>query len=303
MIDFHRLSLSQREDYEKFLFCSDRQGCEYSFANLFLWGRQKAAFREDFVLLFSNFGKHSIYPFPVGCGDPKPMLDAVIADARKRGIAFRLSCLTAEDCDYVQQHYPDRFRFHLDRDHFDYVYAIDDLADLAGRKYQRKRNHLHRFHDAHPNTYTQPLTAENCHIAKALAEDWYADRLRSDPEGDFILEQTALDRLFANFDALKMEGMILFDGEIPLAFTMASRLSQDTFDVHFEKAAPGFEEAYPAINQSFARYLREKYPQIRYLNREDDMGIPGLRKAKESYCPHHMVEKYWARLWEDEDEN
>lgn len=303
MIDFHRLTLAQREEYESYLFSSDRQGCEYSFANLLMWGRQKASFREDFVLLFSHFGKHSIYPFPVGHGDPKPMIDDIITDARERGIAFRLSGLSGDDCEFLQQHYPDRFRFHLDRDHFDYVYSIDDLADLAGRKYQRKRNHLHRFHDAHPDYRALPLTEENLHLAAALAADWYADREKNDPEGDYILEKTALDRALSNYSRLNMEGLLLMEGDKALAFTMASRLSSDTFDVHFEKAAPGFEEAYGAVNQSFARYLREKYPQARFLNREEDMGLPGLRKAKESYCPHHMVEKYWARLWEDEDEN
>ena len=81
--------------------------------------------------------------------------------------------------------------------------------------------------------------------------------------------------------------------------TLGSFLTEDTFDVHFEKALDIADGAYPAINHGFANYLREKYPRLRFLNREDDMGIPGLRKAKESYCPHHLVEKYWACLLED----
>lgn len=84
--------------------------------------------------------------------------------------------------------------------------------------------------------------------------------------------------------------------------TMGSRLNETTFDVHFEKALVEVEGAYPAINNGFARYLREKHPQLRWLDREDDMGLEGLRKAKLSYHPAHMVEKYWARRWEEEDE-
>jgi hypothetical protein len=83
---------------------------------------------------------------------------------------------------------------------------------------------------------------------------------------------------------------------------MASRLSEDTMDIHFEKARDHVDGAYAAINQAFAKYLREKYPEIRYLNREDDIGLEGLRKAKLSYNPAFLVEKYWARLWEEEDE-
>ena len=92
------------------------------------------------------------------------------------------------------------------------------------------------------------------------------------------------------------------EGQI-LAFTMGSRLDTNLFDVHFEKAREDVDGAYAAINQAFARYLRDKYPQVRYLNREDDLGLEGLRQAKLSYCPAILLEKFWARLWEDEDEN
>ena len=76
----------------------------------------------------------------------------------------------------------------------------------------------------------------------------------------------------------------------------------DTFDIHFEKALDIADGAYNVINQGFAQYLLEKHPEIQWLNREDDLGLPGLRKAKLSYHPDHLVEKYWARLWEDDDE-
>mgnify|MGYP003310239174 CR=1 FL=1 len=97
--------------------------------------------------------------------------------------------------------------------------------------------------------------------------------------------------------------MVLLEGQRILAFSMASRLSGDTMDIHFEKAREDVDGAYAAINQAFAKYLREKYPEIRYLNREDDMGLPGLRKAKLSYQPDRLLVKFWARLWEDEDED
>jgi hypothetical protein len=96
-----------------------------------------------------------------------------------------------------------------------------------------------------------------------------------------------------------MEGLVLMDeGEI-LAITVGSRLSKGTFDIHFEKAREDVPGAYNAINCHFARYLRMQHPELLYLNREDDMGLEGLRKAKLSYCPDHMVEKYKALLAED----
>ena len=102
-----------------------------------------------------------------------------------------------------------------------------------------------------------------------------------------------------HFENLGLEGLILYVGEQPVAVTMGSRLSEDTFDVHFEKAREDVQGAYGAINRAFARYLREKYPSLRYLNREDDLGLPGLRKAKLSYNPAFLVEKCWAYLAEE----
>lgn len=303
MIHFSRLALHQKEAYDRYLQCSDRESCEYAFANLYLWGRQKASFGEDFVILFSHFGRSSVYPFPVGCGDPAPALDAIMADAAKRGIACRLTSLSAADCEYLQQHYPGKFRFHLDRDHFDYVYSIQDLADLAGRKFQKKRNHMNRFCQAHPDFTVAPLTQENRAAAEEMVANWYENRVHLDPHGDYVLEKTAMQRAFSHLQELQMEGLLLMDGDEVLAVTMGSRMKPDTFDIHFEKAREDVDGAYTAINREFARYLRNKYPDVQYLNREDDMGLPGLRKAKESYNPHHLVEKYWARLWEEEDED
>ena len=96
-----------------------------------------------------------------------------------------------------------------------------------------------------------------------------------------------------------MEGLVLLEKGRILAMTMGSPLSQRTFDVQFEKAVEGVDGAYTAINLEFARYLREKYPDLQWLNREDDLGLEGLRQAKLSYCPDRLVEKNWACLKED----
>ena len=97
----------------------------------------------------------------------------------------------------------------------------------------------------------------------------------------------------------RMEGIVLLvDGKVA-AVTMGSQLANDTFDIHFEKAREDVDGAYNAVNSEFARFLRLKYPQLAYLNREDDLGLEGLRQAKLSYNPHHMVEKYWACRKED----
>lgn len=302
MIPFKKLELSEKERFDSYLFHASKQACEYSFTNLFLWGRQKAAIQNGFLLLLSQFDRKSVYPFPVGQGNLKEALDAIIQDAAARGIPCCLSVMSAEDCDRVEQLYPGKFRFHSERNSFDYIYAIDDLADLKGRKFQKKRNHLNRFEQEHPDAEIVPLDESTRVAAYLLAQKWYQSRSISDPNRDFHLEQQALHRAFAFWQQLGMEGVVLMEHGQAMAFAMGSRLNRDTFDIHFEKALDIADGAYAAVNRGFARYLREKYPEVRWLNREDDLGLEGLRKAKLSYCPDHMVEKCWARLWEEEDD-
>ncbi len=299
MIDFKPLDIGQKETYDGYLRTAAHRGCGYSFVNLFLWGRQNVGFAEGHLVFFSQFGRKSVYGFPVGQGDVKPALDAVMEDARARGIPCRVIGLSKADCDLLDTLYPGKFRFHNDRDYFDYVYDINDLADLKGRKYQKKRNHLNRFRQENPRFELAVITPDNLPEVEALVQRWYEMRLQADPHGDFHMEQAAIKKALRNMDALGLEGLILSTEKGPVAMTLGSFLSEDTFDVHFEKALEIADGAYPAINHGFANYLREKYPQLRFLNREDDMGLAGLRKAKESYCPHHMVEKYWACLREE----
>lgn len=303
MIDFQKFDLSQRDKYNRYLQNCGERGCAYSFANLNLWGRQQVAFLDGFLVLFSQFYRSSVYPFPIGSGSIKPVLDAIIHDAQARGIVCRLTGLTAADCMTLEELYPGRFQIHPDRDGCDYVYKIEDLATLAGRKFQKKRNHLNKFRENHPHCRLLPLDAGNIGAARAMVENWYDARIEADPQADYHLEQRAMHRAFVHMDELGLEGLVLEEDGRILAMTMGSRLSQNTFDIHFEKALEDVDGAYTAINQAFAAHLHEKYPELRFLNREDDMGIPGLRKAKLSYQPDHLVTKFWARLWEEDDED
>ncbi len=299
MIDFRPLDPAQKDEFDGYLMCSNQRGCEYSFANLFLWGRQRAAIRDGALLLFAQFNRRSVYPFPAGCGDVEPALRAVIRDAQSRGIPCRITAMSAADCETLEQTFPGRFHYHHDRDAYDYVYDINDLADLKGRKLQRKRNHLNRFRQEHPDCHAVEIDGENRLAVGKMLAAWYTQRLRTEPYGDYLMEQTALRKAMHNRAALGLEGLALMEHGQVLAMTLGSRLTPDTFDIHFEKALPQYDGAYAAINQAFAQYLREKHPELRYLNREDDLGREGLRKAKLSYCPHHLVEKQWACLLED----
>ena len=299
MIPFHRLTLEQKEPYETILFSQEPRGCEYSFANLYLWGRQQAAFRHGCVVFFSHFDGRSVYPYPIGPGDRRRCLEEILEDAKERGIPCRIVCMTDEDARELEGWFPDTFHFRSDRDSFDYVYAIDDLADLKGKKFQKKRNHYNRFCALYPDHEILPLDSCNLDRARRLVDQWFYSHMRSNPERNYLLENIAMARAFSNYRALDLEGCLLLVNGEAAAVTMATPLGNGIYDVHFEKAREDIDGAYAAVNCEFARYLRTRHPQVRFLNREDDMGIEGLRKAKLSYQPHHLLEKHWAYVKED----
>ena len=299
MIQFQRLKLSQKDEYNEILFSCPPRGCEYSFANLYLWGHQQVAFVHGCAAFFSHYDGRSVYPYPIGNGDRRAVIGEILSDARERGIPCRLTGLTDSDRAELEEWFPGKFLLHTSRDSFDYVYATDDLADLRGRKFQKKRNHANRFRTEHPNYEVKPLTVCNMAQAQHMVNDWFINRMREDPDGDYWLENIALTRAFQHYERLGMDGILLLDGRQVLAVTMGSRMANDTFDIHFEKAREDVDGAYTVVNQEFARYLRLKYPDVAYLDREDDLGLEGLRKAKLSYNPHHMVEKFNATLVEE----
>ena len=299
MIQFKRVTPEDRGVFEKYINDGTERGCEFSFANLVLWGRQNFAVVDDHIVLVSQFDRRSVYPYPVGAGDAKGALDAIIEDSRARGIPCRITGVRPSQRQVLDELYPNRFRFHCDEGSFDYVYDINDLADLKGKKYHSKRNHYKRFAEAYPEYTVRSITSDHLEAARQFVSDWYDTKQKEMPNGDYHMEKAAIDKAFRFFDELRMEGIMIMNGDEVLALTMGSPMSESTFDVQFEKARADVNGAYAAVNREFANYIREKYPNVLFLDREEDMGLEGLRKAKRSYYPHHMIEKCWACLLED----
>ena len=301
-IEFTPVTPDKRDLLIKYLWESDGRGCEVSFANLCLWGEQMFAITEGHLVILTKYAGKHYYPYPIGNGNKKAVIDRIISDSKERGIRLRLLGLSSEDIETVDSIYHGRFRFNMKEDSFDYIYDINDLADLKGKKYHGKRNHIARFKEAVPHYRVEPISENNMSKIIEMSEAWYAERLDSQDDSSYEMERIAIKKAVENYSALGLEGLALMDNDRVIGFTMASRMSLDTFDVHFEKAYSDIQGAYPIINQEFALYIKNKYPEVKYLDREEDMGIEGLRRAKKSYYPHHMIEKYTADL-EDGYEN
>lgn len=301
MIPFRRLKADDRAKVHPVFYSDGKQNSEYSFNNLFLWGRQEVAEVCGCICGFCHWGGRSMYLFPQGGGDKLQALEALIGDASERGIPLRLCGLSRGEVAFLEEHFPGRFRISSLRDTYDYIYDIERLAALSGRKLAQKRNHIHRFEDEHPDWCVEEINEENLPQCREMVEQWYLHHAELYGESDFSMEQDAIRLCFTHYAALEMEGLLLRVGGEIVAVTMGNRTSTDTFDVNFEKAYSDMQGAYPLINRSFARFLHEKYPELKWLNREDDMGIPGLRKAKESYHPDILAEKFNALLLEDKN--
>ena len=303
MIEFRMPQLADKAWIDQLLRRSDYRGCEYNFTNLFAWKdayRHQVARLEDFLVVHLCGGLGCSYLYPAGSGDWKAVISALRADAEERGQPLRLVCLTLEQTQALEALFPGRFRFAPDRDGWDYLYEIDRLADLGGKKLHGKRNHINRFLENNPTWVYEPITPDSLAECLEMDKEWYRRSMIREgaaEERDLGDEGRALRLAIEHYHALGLEGgLIRVYGEV-VAFTMGDMLSSDTFDVHFEKAYGELQGAYAMINREFARWVRERHPEVRYLNREDDMGVEGLRKAKESYYPDLMVEKYSA-VWQ-----
>ena len=293
MLEFRTISIEDREWISLALRASDYRGCEYSFANNMAWRRQndsRIARFQDYYLCcaFDTADGVPSFIWPSGTGDADALLDAMIGYVRGIGKPLQFWNLSEERTEWLRERLPG-LEVRENRESWDYLYLAEDLATLAGRKYHQKRNFLHRFSEY--GAEVLPMTHADFDDCITFAAMFYNDRL--DGDADAIAEQFAIDTFFRHFDVLGLQGEVIRkDGQL-VAFAIGEPLNSDTFCVHIEKADTAFQGAYAAINQAFAQRIHAQ--GFRYINREEDMGLPGLRKAKESYHPAAMVQKLAVR--------
>lgn len=297
MLDFVSPELADRSWAQPLLAAEPTLGCDYNFNNIYLWSRayrEKIARLGDRLLVQADARLGVCYLYPAGSGPLVPALDALHGDAAAHGVPLTLVCVTPEQKERLEAACPGRFSFVHDRDSFDYLYDINRLADLAGKKLHGKRNHIHRFDERFPDWLFEPLTAENITECVDLERAWAAEK--HDDSGETMGEESVsvVEALYHR-DVLGMTGGLIRAAGRAVAFSLGSFTAPGCFDVHFEKAYADVEGAYPVINREMARFVRRTWPDTRWFNREDDLGLEGLRKAKLSYYPDLLLEKFTAR--------
>ena len=282
MIEFKPVRLEDRAVIERYTMPSGICNCDLAFANMYCW---QAVFHSAWaeiggflVIRFQIDGERIGYMQPVGEGDFGPILPLLREDAHAHGQRLRIIGLTDEGRDTIRRIVPCHFAFESDRALEDYVYNADDLRNLAGRRYQPKRNHINRFTAEYPDYRYEELTPDRFGECMALEREW-----RKAHEGhtsELCAEQRAMQRAFDHFEELEMLGGCIYVGDKLVAFTFGSAVNDHTFDTHVEKADTDYDGAFTIINKLFAEHLPERFTLI---NREEDLGIDGLRQSKLSY--------------------
>lgn len=295
MTDFKPITLDAREEIESYFKNSDTRLAELNFTNIFTWDH---AFHASWAVVCGSLvlrmdfkdADGPWFTMPVGTGDLADVFGELEKISSACGVPLRIRSVSEEQLPEVTALFPDTFDVSIKESYSDYIYTAEKLATLAGKKLHSKRNHINRF-ESEGTWYVRPYRPESYGECRAFAEEWF--ETNAEERGVvYDSEETALWRLLDNFDDLSADGMMLYQNGRLVAFTFGEVMSRDTFLVHFEKAKSGVNGAYPMINREFARFVLTAYPQVRYINREEDMGIEGLRRAKQSYYPVMMGKKY-----------
>ncbi|RJR32773.1 MAG: DUF2156 domain-containing protein [Desulfobacteraceae bacterium] len=286
---FKPLEFEDKEVFDEFLHQDPPFISELTFSNLYMWRRKhRPVWRigeRCLLIVFRPEGESPFGLFPVGSGDKREALNLLLEELGTATDEAKICRVDEKSLKMLPD--PERFRIDQDESNSDYVYLTQELIALSGKKYHRKKNHLNQFLRKNKYEYVQ-LDEELLEDIREMQEEWC--RMRECEEHPSLSEEDSTIReAFSRFGELDYTGCaILIDNKVE-AFSLGEPLNEDTVVIHIEKANPAIPGLYAAVNQLF---LLNSWAGMKYVNREQDLGIEGLRKAKQSYYPNHMINKY-----------
>lgn len=289
---FKRAELEDQEIISHYFEHHTSRSCERTFANVFLWSRKYPvtwAIVEQTLVFKSEDEEHLAFAFPAGEPENvKKALEVLMQYSAQRNVPFQMYNVTPEYYAQLEEWYPGRFQIEYVRDDADYVYESEKLATLSGKKLHGKRNHINKFKATYEGRWSyEKMTRDNVEDCFQMALKWREENgceEDSEKRSEMCVTLNSLRLL----EELELTGGVLRIDDEVVAFTIGEPICKDTFVVHIEKAFADVQGAYPMINQQFVEHECMNY---RYINREEDTGSEGLRKAKLSYRPAFMVEK------------
>ncbi|MCK9181757.1 MAG: GNAT family N-acetyltransferase [Fibrobacteraceae bacterium] len=295
MIQFKPISLADRPIFEKYLKKSEKQDCSYAFANLFAWKHLYHTLwceKDGFLITrFHIAGSEKIaYLEPLGNGDLEQILSEIKSDADAVKQPLRLAALSNRFFENAQKsNILKDFYFYKNRDLANYIYSAEKLRSLSGKSLHSKRNHIAKFEELYPECKGRTLTREDFPAIQRILDKWSSNQ--EEENSTMKMEREMIRTALENYEALGLHGVILCANGKAVAFSFGSMINSDTFCVHVEKADEDYKGAFARINQVMAESLPKS---VKYINREEDLGLLNLRKAKLSYHPETIAEEYFA---------
>lgn len=293
MLDFKPIIFEDREKIEEYFKYLEEPFCDFTFGNLFFWSvveNTEVAFLNNFLFIRFSDEEYFYYAFPIGDGEIKNALNLIFENAKTNDKKIKFVCLNKNQTKILKENFGDKIKINKNRDTFDYIYSVEKLANLSGRKYHSKKNHFNSFKNKY-NFDFEIINEENINDCILFAQKWYEE---NEATSTLVREQRVLECAFQNYFKLNLIGAIIKVDENIIAFCIGEKMyNKNIFCTHFEKADYNFSGAYAAINKLFSEFLISDF---KLVNREDDAGIDGLRKAKLSYYPEILLEKYYAEF-------
>lgn len=293
MLNFRKIEKSDIKEFKKYYDYSTALGCDLNLLNAYLWRNEyniKFAIYNETLLKAYFKDDDSVwgYCMPVG-KNIKGALEEIFADAKERNQMPHIVMLTNGQKAMLESLYPSKFEFVRSPENQDYLYLTKELIMLKGKKFHAKRNHISKFYRNYPENHFETIDSSNKEDAFSVVIDWYKENnMNIDDSEEVNAVREALD----NMDEFKMQGAVLYVEDKPVAMTLGSEISDRIFDINFEKALRTYDGVYAVINNEFAQTISS----YEYINREEDMGIEGLRKSKLSYNPVIILDRFNATL-------
>ena len=288
MLNFKNIELDDIDLYKKYTADNEELSCENSFVNLLVWQcayNNMIAECDGRLYIKSGTGERETFRLPIG-DDIVGGIEKISEYCGKKNPPIWTQ--EGERFNKAKSYLEENYVLSDKRNACDYIYLQSDLANLSGKKYHSKRNHISAFSKKHEWHY-EDINADNVEKVRECAKKWYEENAEK-TDSYLLCEKRGLDIIIDNMQRLSVKGGAIVVDEKVVAFTFGSPINNDVFDIHIEKALKEYAEGYTVINREFARRL-EGY---KYINREDDMGLEGLRKAKLSYKPEILLNKYFC---------
>lgn len=288
MLNFYKPAIDDKEWIDECLSYKNSFNCEYTFGNLFVWSTAyvtRVTHYKNFFICRWGKSPDYMYSLPIGKGDFKDAVNMLIDDAKSNGIVLQIYGVTANYKKLLDEYFPNKFTYTYDDGNFDYIYSVEKMANLRGKKYHGKRNHITNFKKNNPDWSFEIINNSNISECIDLHSGWINSH---EDDEDYSFEFEAVLTAFENYDKLGFVGGILKVGGRAIAYTMGEKHSDELFVTHFEKAPADIQGAYPVINQEFTKNCLSGY---KFVNREEDLGIEGLRMSKQSYNPEIILKK------------